>query len=232
MSAVRELIRAVRVVGIARMLRLRRAYRLVWPGMITGYCATHVMHTLFNVGFFDELRAKGSINVDAFAEERDLDREILHSLCDTMFALGVLGRDGPCLVLEPKGRLLVDVGRGWFDGVFAYSDLFNSLEGMLTRQLRYRDQLERRPLFVARGTGRAESLVHFPLAVDQIRVQGFRKVLDLGCGDGAFLRYVCHQVPGMLGSGVDLSAEAIREGMTQIHAEHLDDRVELFTGDF
>jgi SAM-dependent methyltransferase len=231
MTQVRELIKTVKVVGLGPMLRLRRAHRLAWPGMINGYCATRVMQTLFNVGFFDELRAEGSVEVDTFAEQHHLDPVILQSLCESLYAFGVLGRVGPSFVLEPKGRLLAEVARGWFDGVFGYSDLFNALEEMLKKQQRYRDDVSRRLSFVARGSGEAEGLLYFPLAIDYIRERKFRKALDLGCGDGTFLRTLCHQVSGVTGCGVDISPEAIADGVQRTREERLDDRVRLFVED-
>jgi cyclopropane fatty-acyl-phospholipid synthase-like methyltransferase len=56
-------------------------------------------------------------------------------------------------------------------------------------------------------------------------------VLDLGCGEGTFLRQACKSVPGLSARGVDLSPEAIADGRRTADAEGLRDRLELFVGD-
>ncbi len=56
-----ELIKAARVVGVRPMLRLRRAQRLAWPGMLNGFYATRVMQALLNGGFLDELALRGTL---------------------------------------------------------------------------------------------------------------------------------------------------------------------------
>jgi SAM-dependent methyltransferase len=226
-----ELIRTLRVVGLRPMLRLRRAQRLVWSGMMNGFYATRVMQTLFNVGFFDELGEKGTISPDEFAAARGLEAGVLHSLCDAMFAFGVLDRRGERYALGRKGRSLVEVGRGWFDGAYGYVDLINGLEGMLRKEQEYPRDVSRRLTYVARGSGEIESRIYFPLAIDHIRRHGFRKALDLGCGDGTFLRHLCRSVPGATGCGVDLSPEAIADGKARAQAEGLADRLHLFTED-
>ena len=226
-----ELLRTVKVVGLRPMLRLRRAQRLAWPGMLNGFYSTRIMQALFNVGFFDELGEKGTISPHEFATARALDVAVLRSLCDAMFAFGVLDRRGERYALGRKGRSLVEVGRGWFDGVYGYQDLVNGLEGMLRKEHEYQRDVNRRLVYVARGSGQIESRIYFPLAIDYIRRHGFHRALDLGCGDGTFLRHLCRRVPGANGCGVDVSPEAIADGKAQAQAEGLADRVHLLTED-
>lgn len=38
---------------------------------------------------------------------------------------------------------------------------------------------------------------------------GRRSLIDLGCGDGSFIRYVTGKYPGLLGYGIDISATGI-----------------------
>ncbi len=226
-----ELIRTVKVVGLRPMLQLRRAQRIAWPGMLNGFYATRVMLTLFNVGFFDELTENGSIDPEEFAIARQLDVAVLRSLCDALFAHKVLDRRGEKYALGRNGRSLVGVGRGWFEAVHGYQHLINGLEAVLRKERTYEQDVTRRAVYVARGSAAIEARLYFPLAIDYIRRNGFRKALDLGCGDGTFLRRLCLSAPGVTGCGVDVSAEAIADGTARTQAEGLADRVHLFTED-
>ncbi|MPY88878.1 MAG: methyltransferase domain-containing protein [Luteitalea sp.] len=231
MTDLLELVRTMRVVGLRRMLKLRRAQQLAWPGLLNGFYATRALQALFNVGLLDTMRAQGSIDVSEFAAGRDLDPAILRALCDALFALSLLEKDIDRYWLSADGRLLVDVGRGWFDAVYGYEGVVHSLEPLLRRESIYGRDISRRPDFVARGSGAAEAWLYFPLAVDYIIRHGCRKALDLGCGEGTFLRYLCASHPEISGCGIDVATEAIAEGRAKLEATDLNGRVGLMKGD-
>ena len=226
-----ELLKTVKVVGLRPLLRLRRAQKLAWPGMLNGFYSTRIMQTLFHVGFFDEVSEKGHIDPAAFAVARNLDPDVLRSLSDAMFAFGVLERQNGGFKLAAKGRSLVEVGRGWFDGVYGYDNMVNGLEGLLRKERVYERDTTRDPVYVARGSGLIEARIYFPLAIDYVRSHGLRKALDLGCGDGTFLRHLCQALPDVTGCGVDLSPEAVADGQAQARAAGLADRLHLFAED-
>jgi len=60
-----ELAKAIQLLGLPHMWKLKRGYEVGWQEMFHGYFATQVMHTLFNVGFIDEIVEKGSVDVDS-----------------------------------------------------------------------------------------------------------------------------------------------------------------------
>jgi phenylpyruvate C(3)-methyltransferase len=231
MTPVLELIRTTQVVGLRRMLRLRRAQRLVWPEMMNGFYSTRIMQTLLNVGFFDELKAHGRVDVAAFAKAQRLDPAILRSLCDALYSLQILDKEGDQYRLTPRGDLLVNVGRGWFDGVYGYEGVFHQLEGLLRGEHQYGKDIYRRSYYVAKGSGEIEDWLYFPLAADFIRRGGYTCVLDLGCGEGTFLRRICETIPGVDGRGIDLAPEAIADGRRKLDAAGLSRRIDLFVGD-
>jgi SAM-dependent methyltransferase len=226
-----EMLRTMKVVGMRPLLRLREAQRLAWPGMINGFYATRIMQTLFHVGFFDEVEEKGSVEPARFAAAHGLDPQVMGALTDAMYALSVLDRRNGGYALSAKGRSLVEVGRGWFDGVRGYNDVVGNLEGLLRKEQVYARDVTRDPVYVARGSGEIESRLYFPLAIDEIRRRRARKVLDLGCGDGAFLRQLCQAVPDVTGCGVDLSPEAIDDGVARAQEAGLGSRIHLFAED-
>lgn len=226
-----ELLKTIRMVGWKKTWALYRAYRLGWVGIISGFFTTRSLQALFNVGFFDEMKARGSVDLDAFAAERNLDRSILQSLCDSLYSLGMLKKDGPRYTLEAKGRLIADVARGWFEGVYGYEGIFHELEALLKKEKVFGRDLIRRGDSVARGSGMMEKQIFFPLVADVVRRNGFKSVLDLGCGEGTFLRSLCQGDPEVRAYGVDLAPDAIAEGMELAKAAGLEGRVQLFVED-
>jgi phenylpyruvate C(3)-methyltransferase len=226
-----ELLKTIRALGWSQAWDLYRGYRLGWVGILSGYFTTRTLQTLFNVGLFDEIKAHGSVDVDAFAAEKNLDRDILRSLCDSLYSLSILKKQGSRYSLEEKGRLLNDVARGWFEGVYGYEGIFHELEALLRKEKEFGRDLTRRGDFVARGSGEMEKWIFFPMVAEVVKRNHFRKVLDLGCGEGTFLRSLCQSDPDVRAYGVDLAPDAIAEGMERAKAAGLQDRVQLFVED-
>jgi ubiquinone/menaquinone biosynthesis C-methylase UbiE len=226
-----ELLKTIRALGWSQAWDLYRGYRLGWVGILSGYFTTRTLQTLFNVGLFDEIKAHGSVDVDAFAAEKNLDRDILRSLCDSLYSLSILKKQGSRYSLEEKGRLLNDVARGWFEGVYGYEGIFHELEALLRKKKEFGRDLTRRGDFVARGSGEMEKWIFFPMVAEVVKRNHFRKVLDLGCGEGTFLRSLCQSDPDVRAYGVDLAPDAIAEGMERAKAAGLQDRVQLFVED-
>ena len=96
-------LRVARVLGLTRLRDLYRGYKYGWMGAIHGYVTTRTMQTLFDVGFFEELEARGRINVDAFAREKGLDAHVLGVLCNSLYAQRVLRREGWIVLVIATG---------------------------------------------------------------------------------------------------------------------------------
>lgn len=222
-----ELVRAVRVLGVRRMWRLLRGYRLGWMQTIAPFFTTRTIQTLLNVGFFDELQRAGTVEVAPFAQAKGLDAQILQALVDTLYAQRILDTRGTAYVLAAKGRVLIEVGRGWFDGVYGYEGVYHALEPLLRKEVVYGKDISRRVEFAAKGSVEAEEWLYFPLAIDLLTRTGCRRVLDLGCGDGTFLRRLCGRNRSIRGVGLDISADAIADGRTRAREAGLQDRIEF-----
>jgi 2-ketoarginine methyltransferase len=223
--------RTAKTVGVKRLLRLQRAHRDTWEGLLDGFYTTRAIQTLLNVGFLDEVERKGSVDVESFARSNNLDPDVLRALCEALFAMRVLKLNGHGYALDRKGKMVLEVARGWFDISYGYEEVFHNLEGLLKKTKRYGSDVHRRGDYVARGSGEIENWVYFPLAIEMVRNGGFKRVLDLGCGDGTFLREMCRNLSGVTGYGLDLAPDAIALGERLRHDEGLDGRVHLHAAD-
>ena len=226
-----ELLKAARVLGVRQLLRLRRAQKAVWPNLIQGHVLTRVMQTLLHAGFFDGIQKTGAVNPAAFARANQLDESILSSLCDVLYAARILDKQGDDYFLSERGRPMVDPGRGWFFGTLGYEDLYRNLDALLRREQRYGADVRRNLRLVAHGTGQIEGQLYFPLAIDIIKNNGYRRVLDLGCGDGAFLRQACGSLGSIEGRGLDIDRDLVDDARRVTAAGGLDGRIRFAAAD-
>ena len=226
-----ELYKAVRLMGLPHMLKLRRGYKSGFDEMLRGYFSTHAMFALLNVGFIDELLTRDHVSPSEFAQREDLDEETLESTCAAFYELSLFERSNGGYALSAKGRDIVEVLRGWLELTYGYDELFINLEDILRKKKVYGTDFYRRSDFVAKGSGEMEDVLFFPLAIDMIKQGGYKKVLDLGCGDGTFLRKLCTAVPGVTGYGIDLAPAAIEDGKVRAREAGLGDRIHLLAKD-
>ena len=226
-----ELLKTIRLVGAGRTWQLFQAYRQGMMGTISGYYNTRTIQALLNVGVFDEMQARGRVNPTEFAKVHNLDADMLKAMCDALFSFRILKKEGDGYALDRKGRVLVGSARGWFEGVYGYEDVFHSLESMLRKEKEYGKDVKRRIEAVTKGYAEMEKQVYFPWLIDIIEKNRFQKVLDLGCGDGTFLRTLCESNPTVTGYGVDIAPEAIADGRKRIEAAGLADRLQLLVAD-
>jgi SAM-dependent methyltransferase len=230
-SAMVSLLRTMRIVGYKKMLKLFMASRVGYVDIISGMYTTYSMNALFNVGFFDKIKADGFVDIHSFAQSRNLDEKILRSLCDSLYSLRILKMRGQKLVLDRKGKVLVNVARGWFEIVDGYKDVMHSLESMLKGEKQYGKDIFRNTEWVAKGSGEIENWIFFPLAASIVQKKGYRKVLDLGCGDGTFLRRMCERDQDITGFGIDIAKDAIDDGCKKNQLAGLGNRIRLLSED-
>lgn len=220
-----------RTVGWSKLLEMRKVKQHVWEELIAPHFTLRCVQTLLNTGFLDALR-EGPRNPEEFAAKNDLDPELLRALCESLYARKILTLDGDRFGLDETGRLIAEtnMGRGWVDLVYGYEPVLNNLEPMLRKQASYGKDVVRYGDYVGTGSGLASVDFYFPLVAQLVAAGKRRRVLDIGCGDGTFLRYLCAAVPGLEGVGIDLSPDAVEAGRRILAKEKISN-VTLHAGD-
>jgi SAM-dependent methyltransferase len=228
-----ELLKAIRLFGPRYLLKLGKGYRVGWAEMFRGYFSTHVVHALINVGLIDEMLVRGEVDLGSFAESAKLDLAILTPLCEALYSDRLFDRNEGTerYRLSDKGRTAIEVLKGWLEVSFGYSEVFASLEGMLRGTKVYGRDFYRKSDYVARGSGEMENWLLFPMANQIINEKGYTRVLDLGCGDGTFLRKLCAMNQDVQCFGIDIAPAAIENGKVSARAAGVETRIALFAAD-
>ncbi|HYI96500.1 MAG TPA: methyltransferase domain-containing protein [Bryobacteraceae bacterium] len=226
-----SLLSLARTTEWSKLLRVRKVKRHVWEELVSPHVIFRCVQTLLHAGFLDALR-EGPQSAEEYAANNDLNPELLRALCEALYARRILTQHGERFGLDETGRLIVttNLGRGWMDLAHGYEPVLNNLEPLLRKQAAYGREVVRDGEFVGVGSGLASLDFYFPLVANFIVAAKRRKVLDIGCGDGAFLRYLCSTFPQLEGIGIDLSSAAVEAGRRMIVQERLEN-VRLFVGD-
>lgn len=222
-------LQAIGLIGRKRLLKMGRARRRVWEELIGPHFVTRTVQTLMNVGFFEELRCKGTADAAVFAKTHNLDEKLLTALCDSLLARDYLDKTGTVYSFSPKGRVLVetDLARGWFDLAYGYENVLYNLEPLLRKQVIYGKDIVRYGRAVAIGSGLASQDFYFTFVLKLIQDRNYKRVLDVGCGDAHFLRMLCQRDPAVSGVGIDMTPAAIEAGKEFLAREHLTNRIQL-----
>jgi SAM-dependent methyltransferase len=216
------------------MMGLRKAKQLAWEDTISVHFLTRCFQTVLSLGLLDEMSHRGAVDVREFARRNGLDERLLVAVCDALFARQILLKDGEDLfALDERGRFLIenDLSRGWFYLSLGYENVLYNLEDLVRGKIKYGIDLVRDGKFVALGSGLASKHFYFPLVVEHIRRGGYKRILDIGCGDGEFLQLACESLPGLKAVGFDLSPDAINVGRQRLKKLGLDGRIALHVGD-
>ena len=203
---VSDLVRLIATVGLSGLLTIRRVHRdMIFYAR--GFMTSYVMILFLKHGIIADIENQKGIDPQIYSKNRGFDSDVFQSLCDYLFSLRILDRNGAKLVLSKKGKRLSNLSVGLFDFLYAYSPIFHNLEALLNKQESYGIRIIRHADYVAKGSTAITRYLPFPAAKRLLYKHGYRSVLDLGCGDGAFLFYVCQD--GRTGLGIDLAEQAI-----------------------
>jgi SAM-dependent methyltransferase len=199
----------------------------VW--YLRGYIVFHCLYTLSRIGFVDDLAVRGSVNIDAYAKEKQLDVTTLMAIARYLFGVGILDRtnDGcyfKCVEIEEADLATLEM-------FYAYDPLFHNLSQLITGESTYGIDIKRFPELDAKATAQICKNFSYPKAIAEIENRGAQCVLDLGCGAAELLIQACRRNPLLRGFGIDCEPDVIEYARERIAAESLNDRIRVEVGD-
>lgn len=230
MNPVLEQIRFMRrIVGLGRILGMRKKHAL---GLryVRGYAATNCLWALMNVGLLDELTLQESVDIKEFARRKGLNEHVLESVCEYLDGIKVLEFDGGRCSLDTKGATLMKEPRGLFDLLYGYEPVFRELENLMRSNKTYGVDVFRRGEAVAKGSGELGRQLPFLAVRELVLSNGFRRVLDLGCGDLEFLFLLCENTD-VTCFGIDNDREALEYARTRLKQSGFEERIRVAPAD-
>lgn len=213
-------------------------------GQAQGAVALNIAFIGVSQRLFQALAEQESADSDLLARRAGVDEGYVRRWCDAAFAFGYLD--------EQDGRfVLTDLGRAFLP------DTPGSLMSFAVQSVQSAHMAERAATFMKSGERPGEKVLaeretllplfgpmlersYGPLFEQHIlpNVPAFHEVaergglvVDLGCGNGWYLRKLAHHFPGLRGVGLDGFAENATQAATLAEREGLGDRLRFSEGD-
>lgn len=206
---------------------------LLWRDF-TPFTRVHFLAAAAESGVLRALREP--LTAAELAEKVDVRRpELLEALLAVGVALGELATEGQRYSLRgPRARLIAS-GKG--DAFAALveewmhydADVFRELEPRL-RGAALGDYLAPTATIVARSSRVLEPFVSTYLRALVARRRP-RRVLDVGCGSGVYLKHAAEASPDVTGVGIDLDRQVVDLARKNVSAWGIADRFEIVAGD-
>jgi len=225
---VKESLRLLRTVGFSGVTTIRRVH----ADMVTharGFILSYVMIAFLKTGVFDDLETEVAIEPNSYAARKGLNPRVFLPICEYLYSLGLLDKQSSMLSLSKKGKHLSSTAVGIFDLLYAYSPIFQNLEDLLTGKMTYGTDLTRFSDFVAKGSTAITRYLPFPAAMQLLEKHGYHSVMDLGCGNGAFLFYIAPSIER--GVGIDVAPQAIASAIEKARNERLERKFSFHIAD-
>ena len=193
--------------------------------LFEGFMTSHVLAGLEMAGLLPDLEEAGVRPASRTEEDALVDASLRYlaqrGLAEEeagAYRLTELGRS----VCRDKGYIV------WLVG--GYGETLRHLDSFLLGRERYGADVERDGRWVAGGAALLGRNDVVPPALELLERISFRRVLDLGCGNGRFLVNVCRRF-GCVGVGVDISPEACEEAVRGVEEAGLSERVGIVCDD-
>lgn len=225
-----EILDLLRILGPGKAIRMKQRYDEAQP-YIRGYAATQSIWALMTVGVIDRLLAENEVDVKALADDAGLDSHVLGSILSYLDGISLVRLENGRVKLLDKGRHLVEDTRGLFELTYAYEPLFTSLADMLTGRKQFSRDVNRRIEYVGRGSGMLCRDLPYPVMADMLQRRGCRRILDLGCGDLAFLFFLAERMSDMQAIGIDIDADMISYCRNILAENSYGERIEVAESD-
>ncbi len=225
-----QALEVMKLLGFRRSIRLKRRFDEALP-YVRGYATCGCLWALLETGVLDRLLETESVALEDLAGKGKLDRRVLESVLDYLDGLSLVRVEGGGVRALPKLRRLMGEPRGFFELTYAYAPVFDALPDLLRGEAAYPDDVQRIGKYVGRGSGQLCRTLPYPVLADMLHRHGARKVLDLGCGDLAFLFYLAETDPAIRAVGVDNDPPTVRYAREVLAESRFSERIEVRDGD-
>jgi len=220
----------IRLLGLPKAIRVKKRFDQALPH-VRGYAVCSCLWALLETGALDRILGAESVPVDRLVEEQRLDPHVLESVLSYLDGLSLVRVEGGAVRAMPKLRRLMDEPRGFFELTYAYEPIFAHLRELMRGEASYPADVQRVGKYVGRGSGQLCRTLPYPVLADMLRRHGARLVLDLGCGDLAFLFYLCETRTGARALGIDVDAPTVAYAKEVLAASPFPDRIEVREAD-
>ncbi|MBM3251972.1 MAG: methyltransferase domain-containing protein [Candidatus Omnitrophica bacterium] len=212
--------------GIRHLLKMKKAHSIGLK-YTRGYMVSNCISALSNLGVLDDLLKTGSIDIESYAKNKNLDEKILISVFDYLYSVGIIKKQKNKHYLSKYGKFIANYVRGPFSFMAAYAPLFMELEFLLAKKKKYGIDIYKNKSLVAKASAETEEWVPYPIVKEIIKKYKFKNVLDLGCGSAEFLIKLCRDNLNLTGYGIDISDEALKYAQERIDHNNLKGRINL-----
>ena len=225
-----EIIDLLRILGPGNAIRMKQRYDEAQP-YIRGYAATQAIWALMITGVADRLIAEDEVDMRRLADDANLNHHVLESIVMYLDGISLVRLDHNRVRLLDKGRHLIEDTRGLFELTYAYEPLFANLTDLLTDRKQFGTDVNRRIEYVGRGSGMLCRDLPYPVMADMLQRRNCRRVLDLGCGDLAFLFFLAERISDLRGFGIDIDANMIAYSRNVLAESSMGSRIEVAEAD-
>jgi len=227
---VSQVLEVIRLLGLSKSIRTKRGLDKALR-YVRGYAVCSCLWGLLETGVLDRLLEAEDVSFDALAGDAGLDRHVLESILMYLDGVGLVRFDDGRVRALPKLRRLMAEPRGFFELTYAYEPIFHRLTDLLRGRARYPDDVGRLGKYVGRGSGQLCRALPYPILTDMLRRHGARTVLDLGCGDLAFLFYACEALPEVRCVGIDNDPPTVAYAREVLAESPFADRITVLEAD-
>lgn len=203
-----QILQVIRLLGLAKAAHTKWRFDEALPH-VRGYAVCSCLWALLETGVLDRLLTAEPESVEALVADGPLDRHVLESILSYLDGLSLVRVEGDTVRATKKLRRLMAEPRGFFELTYAYEPVFARLQDLLRGAASYPADVQRLGKYVGRGSGQLCRNLPYPVLADMLRRHGARQVLDLGCGDLAFLLYLAEAAPEIASIGIDVDEPTV-----------------------
>jgi len=225
-----QALQVIRLLGLPKAARTKRRLDEALPH-VRGYAVCSCLWALLETGVLDRLLGAEALSVEAVIAEAHLERHVLESILSYLDGLSLVRWEGDQVRALPRLRRLMAEPRGFFELTYAYEPVFARLQDLLRGKATYPADVQRLGKYVGRGSGQLCRTLPYPVMADMLRRRGARVVLDLGCGDLAFLLYLAEAMPEVRAIGIDVDSPTVEYAREVLSGLALADRIEVREAD-